>query len=839
MPIDNASEPSGFRSFIGERLRCRLCWAVTLGVFLSILVIEGIILIPSYFSYQRDEQGRIETAGLTAIRSLFSLGGPHARSDDLPADGGALVKNTVLEGAIIVRPDGTRQGAFGELPAPDLAADLQDAGAVRRIVDEARMDVAWPPGTTGTPFTVVARLDIGPVKEATRAFVWRIVGLVMMIATFLTVSTMIFLNWLVLTPILRLRRNLESAGDDPAHPHRHFLPGNRRDELGSVFATFNHMIGRIAHGLENLHAANSTLEERVRERTGALRETNRRLENTIAERERAEEKIRSLARFPDENLNPVLRVGGDAILHYANSASAPLLAAWDAGVGKPMSGDWPEWVDTSLRSGSEMEIEVATPNRRLFSVRLYPVTDAGYVNVYGSDITERKDYEEQLMHLAHHDRLTGLPNRTLFRDRLERALAAARREESRVAVMTVGLDGLRRINETLGHDTGDALIRTVAEKLPGCVPETATAARFGGDVFAVALGGVGEAGTAADVAQRIVDGFSRPFTVDEHSVDLSASIGISLFPTDSDETDRLADLAEFAMFRAKADEGNGYRFYETGMDEAVAERRRLLRDLRHAAERDELAVHYQPQVDLRSGRIMGMEALVRWHHPEMGFVSPGVFIPLAEESRFIVPIGLWVLRTALARTRTWQEEGLPPLKVAVNLSAVQFRAPDLVERVRDALDESGLDARFLELEITESVAMHDADATVATKQALSGLEVSLSIDDFGTGYSSLGYLKQFPTAKVKVDQSFVRGLDRDPDNAAICTGVIRMSHGLGMAVLAEGVETEAELEHLRDLGCDAVQGYYFSRPLDAATFAATLREKGVLWTEPSGTPAAA
>ena len=834
MAGDISGKP-GIRPFIRERFRCRLCWAVALGVFLSILVIEGVILIPSYFSYQRDELGRVETAGLTAIRSLFSLGGPHAQSENLPEDGGALVRNTVLKGAVIYRPDGAPQGAFGERPDADMIDQIRFDAAVtaRRIVSDRRMDVAWPPDSVGESFVVVARLDIGEVGVAVRAFVWRIVGLVMMIATFLTISTMLVLNHLVLTPILQLRRNLEVAGDEPANPDRHTLPTDRRDELGSVFVAFNGMTRRIADGLRALRSANDTLEERIRERTATLHHTNLQLEQEIGERIRAEDEIRIVARFPQENTNPVLRVGGDGVLLYANPASTPLLAAWDTEVGRPLPGHWPDRVRNSLKCRSEMEVEVTAPDERLYSVRLYPVADAGYVNIYGLDITERKDFEEQLMHLANYDRLTGLPNRSLFRDRLERALSGARRSGRLVAVMSVGLDRFKRITETLGHDRGDDLIRMVGQELPKCIPEAATAARYGGDVFSVMLTGMREAGVAADTAQRVLEGFARPFILEGNPVDLTASIGISFYPADGEDPDSLVDHADLAMFRARADEGNGFRFFEMEMDAAIEERRGLLRDLRHATERGELEVYYQPQVDLNSGRITGMEALVRWHHPKLGLVSPGTFIPLAEESRFIVPIGLWVLRAACAQTQAWRDEGLPPLKVAVNLSAVQFREPDLVDQVRDALHETGLDAQFLELEITESVAMHDADATVATMEALHGLGLSLSIDDFGTGYSSLGYLKRFPTGKVKIDQSFVRDLDRDPDNAAICNGVIRMSHGLDMAVLAEGVETEAELDLLRRLRCDAVQGYFFGRPQPADAFAQALREKGGQWTQPT------
>jgi len=440
------------------------------------------------------------------------------------------------------------------------------------------------------------------------------------------------------------------------------------------------------------------------------------------------------------------------------------------------------------------------------------------------DLTERKQYEAQLEYQANHDRLTSLPNRNLLNDRVHQALLMSQRGRKQVAVLTVDLDNFKLVNDSLGQEAGDMLLKTVAERLNSCVRLGDTAARKGGDEFAVIVSNLATADDAAQIANKIRESISLPIRINEHELSITCSIGISIFPRDGEDVQTLLRNADGAMYRAKEQGCNTFQFYTGEMNARSLARMTMEKHLRRAMENNELSLHYQPQVSLLTGHVSGMEALLRWQSPELGPVSPASFIPLAEETGLIEQIGEWVVRTACAQNRAWQDAGLPQLSVAVNISARQFRLSNIVGSIGRALRETGLEPRFLELEITESMVMQDVERVSAILNELKGLGVLLAMDDFGTGYSSLSYLKRFPFDVLKIDRSFVRDITSDPDSAAIAKTVIAMAHSLHLTVVAEGVETEGQLHYLRSHGCDEMQGYFFSRPLPAAEFAALLRE---------------
>ncbi len=450
------------------------------------------------------------------------------------------------------------------------------------------------------------------------------------------------------------------------------------------------------------------------------------------------------------------------------------------------------------------------------------VTDGGRYAGMGTihalirEITERK--QAQLFHLAHHDGLTGLPNRQLFIDRLSQAIARAEGTAHVVALLFVDLDRFKMVNDTLGHPVGDALLRSVAERIRRVVRKEDTVARVGGDEFNVVLTGLEEPGSSAAVAQRIVEEVSRVHVLDGHEVYVTCSIGISICPSDGASVDALIKTADMALYHAK-DQHNNCVFFTSAMEVGQRVRPGLDGALRKALERDEFLLHYQPRVDLRTGEVTGLEALVRWKHPEMGLVPPMEFIPLAEETGLIVPLGEWVMRTACAQNRAWQAAGLPALRLAVNLSARQVHRKNFVGTVARILEETGVDPCCLELELTESMIMQNTDAVRASLLALSEMGVRISVDDFGTGYSSLSYLKRFPINTLKIDKSFVRDVTTDGDDAAIVTAIIAMAHRLRLRVVAEGVENDGQLEFLRRYSCDEMQGYLFSRPVPAPDFA--------------------
>ncbi|MBT7757186.1 MAG: EAL domain-containing protein [Rhodospirillaceae bacterium] len=434
------------------------------------------------------------------------------------------------------------------------------------------------------------------------------------------------------------------------------------------------------------------------------------------------------------------------------------------------------------------------------------------------DISERKKSDAIIEHLAHHDSLTGLPNRTLFQDRLKQALALGQRTGKQIALLFLDLDHFKDINDTMGHPAGDQLLRTASERLLKCTRLTDTVARLGGDEFAIICTDLDDGGMVLTLAQRINEAIAEPFLIEGERIHISASIGISLYPNDADQAERLIKFADMALYHAKAEGRNCYHFFDIGMDEEVRRRKALEEDLRQAIRDEDFTLLYQPQLRLGDGHVYGAEALVRWIHPSRGMVPPNDFIPLAENTGLIHDIGHMVLRMACRQAREWMDAGHPPIRMAVNLSAVEFMANDLLPRVKGVLDETGLPARQLELEITESAVMADMDKAIAAMHDLRNIGVSLAIDDFGTGFSSLAYLKKFPVQALKIDRSFVQEILDNPEDAAIASAIISLGHSLDLDVIAEGVEDAEQAEHLRLAGCGNAQGYHFGRPAPAAEF---------------------
>jgi diguanylate cyclase (GGDEF)-like protein len=434
------------------------------------------------------------------------------------------------------------------------------------------------------------------------------------------------------------------------------------------------------------------------------------------------------------------------------------------------------------------------------------------------DISERKRAAEQLTQLAHYDVLTSLPNRMLFFDRLKHALAEAKRNQSKAGVMFVDLDRFKHINDTLGHAAGDDLLQQVAERLKDSVRASDTVGRLGGDEFAIVLSILATARDADVPARKIMARFNEPFRLNQTELFVTASVGIALYPDDSTEQDALIKNADIAMYRAKEGGRNTYKFFSPAMNAQGGERPDMEVMLRHALEHKEFVLHYQPKIALQGNRIIGVEALIRWNSKELGLVLPTQFIPLAEETGLIAPIGAWVLKTACAQNKAWQDQGLPPLLMSVNLSPRQFQQKNLVQMIAGTLAETGLDSRSLELEIAESMIMQDPEKSSAILRQLHEIGVQLSIGDFGTGYSGFADRQRFPVRRLKIEQSLVRDITTDADDAAIVAAVIGMARSLKLEVVAEGVETSEQFAILAQLRCDEYQGCHFSKPLPAEEF---------------------
>ena len=443
----------------------------------------------------------------------------------------------------------------------------------------------------------------------------------------------------------------------------------------------------------------------------------------------------------------------------------------------------------------------------------------------GKDISERIQVQERLQHMAHHDALTDLPNRNLFLDRLQQSLTRARWHDRLVAVMFLDLDRFKNINDTLGHTVGDQLLLQLSERLSNSVRDGDTIGRFGGDEFAILLDDINSDSHISLLAEKLLDTLKKPFKINKHELFVTASIGISIFPNDGEDSDTLLRNADVAMYRAKDLGKNNYQFYSDDLSARIFERMTLESHLRHALERNEFVLYYQPQIDTRTQKIMGVEALLRWKHPEFGLVTPNNIVPLMEETGLIEKVGHWALETACRQARKWHDAGWTYLHLSVNISSRQFNDPDFISLVHDIISTTGINPEYLELELTESMLIRNASATINALNTLSSLGVRFAIDDFGTGYSSLSYLRRFPIDTIKIDRSFIHDVTDNPDDAAIASAIIVMGQNLSLNVIAEGVENQQQLEFLSSRNCHYLQGNLFSRPLPAEEFSTLLRQE--------------
>ena len=481
-----------------------------------------------------------------------------------------------------------------------------------------------------------------------------------------------------------------------------------------------------------------------------------------------------------------------------------------------------------VATSRENEVRAAETTRAASDDQLLMLQQANahlvIASIESHKLTEQIEMAKvQMDHLAYHDVLTDLPNRMLLQDRLNQAIEVAHRQDRRLALMYMDLDRFKHINDSLGHTVGDHLLQSVAKRLVGCVRQSDTVSRQGGDEFVVLLPLIEQAEDAALSAQKMLAALTQPHHVDGNDLHVSVSIGISVYPDDGRDAQTLIKCADTAMYYAKESGRNNYKFFEPEMNARAVKRQTVEASLRRALEAQEFVLYYQPKINLESGAIVGVEALIRWQHPERGLLSPDEFVSIAEDCGLILPIGRWVLQEACRQARAWQMDGLPPITVAVNTSALEFRAKDFLNNLRATLAETRLEPRYLELELTESVLMRDAESADSVLHALAELGVKLAIDDFGTGYSSLSYLRRFPIDVLKIDQSFVKHMGGNPDDATIVSAVISMGKSLKQRVIAEGVETSEQYGFLRAQQCDEGQGYYFGRPVPAKCLASLLQ----------------
>lgn len=723
---------TGFRlSFWVEILNrlahCRLCRQLTGTVFIAILLVEAAILIFSVKSFERDRLFEVEREGLSVVRAWLQISGDSVQT---------LKKMSPMigEGSVLVSADvyDEKGHEIASLAQHTILAPTGDTFEVR-----------WTAQDLGFPFVVIAKLDKTEIPAKIHAFVWRIVGLVLLISVFVTFVTMIILERFMLAPIRIIRERMNEAGGDLAHPEKYKIAYTRNDELGDVAVSYNSLLGRLASAFseiriqqESLRHNNEKLEMEVSARTHELKAVVQDLRREAVERERAEK-------------------------------------ALDASKGAVSS--------------------------------------------------------QHLKKIAYTDTLTGLANRDLFMDRCNQVLKQIKRASEQAAVHLIDLDGFNAINQSYGQGSGDLVLQTVADRMTELVRESDTLARLSADEFALIQLDVGAADEAAILAQRIIQRLKAPIDLDDESIEMTCSIGITILNQNDESVEDVLHHVTLARRGAKEDQGGSYQFYVEEMNRQAQERQVLERDLKKAVLKNELELYYQPKLNVKTGAVSGMEALLRWNHPERGFMSPGLFIPIAERSSLIVNIGDWVLREATRQAKRWQAQGLGDLKVAVNVSAVQLKEFCFIDQVRQILLESGLAPHLLELEITESAVMEDVEHIILVLEELRDLGVSLSIDDFGTGYSSLNYIKRFPVKRIKIDKAFVDEIVDENSDGIIAKAVITMGHSMGMEITAEGVEDGFQQEFLSAYGCDEIQGFLFAKPLNARDFESFVVERNVMY----------
>lgn len=638
-----------------------------------------------------------------------------------------------------------------------------------------------------------------PVRESRR------IATGLLLATSLLIALLI--RWVAVRnfvrPLLDLRERTRRLRNDPATP---LEPDERDDEIGEVARAFCEVFGEATRSREESAARAAELQSILDASPVAI----------IIVRDGCI--VRANPAFEQFFGYPLKQVIGHPTRHYYLDDLAYEDAM--ARIAKGVEGGRVLGYEQIYRHRDGRHV-IASVRARLLDPA---APDKGRVYVI-EDITEKRDHEARIRHLAEHDALTGLPNRLLMSDRLTVAIEWSRRERKRFALFFIDIDRFKNINDALGHPVGDRLLRELARRLRTAVRDSDTVSRTGGDEFALLTPDIGDPDNAARLAEKLLASLSQPWMLDGRKLVVTASIGIALFPEDGGDVATLLRNADTAMYHSKESGRNAYHFFRAEMNTRVHERMSLESAIRVGLERGEFLLHYQPQIDVREDRVVGAEALLRWNRPGVGLVPPARFVPIAEETGLILQLGEWVLREACRQNRAWQAQGLPPVPVAVNISALQFRQAGFLDVVQDALAQSGLAAGCLELELTESATMHAAERGVEVLGAVRRLGVRVSIDDFGTGYSSLSYLKRLPIDELKIDQAFVRDVVDDADDAAIIDAIIGLACNMKLSVIAEGVESAAQVECLRASGCERFQGYHFSPPLAPDEFAVYWRTR--------------
>lgn len=679
-------------------LACKICWKITIWIFISILIVEAIILIPSYKNHEIDELRRIEKEAIGSMKTLLHtvdlLNMTPQQQEEILEE--VFFVNPIT-GLILSKDDSEQTIKFGEQPATN--------PEYKRIEHGTRLDVYWNKNKLMSSLNATVRLDTSSIDRLLLKFVLRIIGLVAIITFFVTIVSVFVIRKIILKRILCLREKAIHAASDSDNPTHYLYHSDINDEIGDLIYAFNVMLEHIGIGLDKLETVNTDLEKKVNERTKELIQ----------------------------------------------------------------------------------------------------------------EIEERKHYEKELIQLANYDPVTELPNKNLFWSKSAQLISEIVNSNKILAIYLLELNEFQEINDAYGSTIGDLLLKKTGQFFDKNISHIATVGRFGSHQLAILTEPCSDLEQIEDIAVQILEKFSRPFEISSQNIATTVNIGVVLIPADGTDPKALLSNADMALQRSKKIQSNSYQYYEKDMNKIIENRHSILVDLHYAIDHEQFEIYYQPQIDLNSSKIIGMEALLRWKHPEKGFISPVEFIPIAEESGLIIPIGNWVFKKACEQNKKWLDEGIS-LRVGINLSPIQFHHRDLVADMEKVLEDTQLPSSNVEIEITETAIANDIDEAIRITDHIHSLGIIVAMDDFGTGHASLANLRRFPIQSLKIDQSFVRVLHPNDPEENLAGAIIHIGHSLGLKIIAEGVETKFQMEYLKDLGCEEIQGYYIAKPMPAEEF---------------------
>ncbi|MEM1243345.1 MAG: EAL domain-containing protein [Pseudomonadota bacterium] len=785
-----------------------------MAIFLSAVI----LLIPAYQMFRSNIISDFEADNLVIMKTLLQLNKPKQNLQSFEKAAQAVVKNSNINGAIIYNNQGELLARFGNIkPLTPVQLEALLTKPESQLFQK-NMLVFWNKETLDQPYDIIATLDRTKIDASLTAFLRNYLDEMLIIALVIVAITLLLLNQLLLKPIARARRQLQKTIEQPGKPNQFLIKHIPRNELGEIFKINNHLLNRISDYIRQLKQKrktladlNSNLELKVAERTQKLSTANEKLQQEIYERKKIADELKIMASFPSENANPVLRVSSQGVLLFANATSQPVLELWHCRVGEILPKDWVRTVKSILHNKAAKNIEIKH-QENYYLLNLIPVIDQNYVNIYAINITDRKKYEDKIRYLSGHDPVTDLVNLRLFEELLLQS-AKSLSSNHLIAVISIEINEYRSISQSLGYHLGEKLLKQFATRLKTILPTQFLQAHAGSNHFLVGILDLTEAHLAGDYAAKIINQMSQPFDLVEQKIHIAINTGIAFYPLDASNIHDLVKKADLAMFHGKSKGQNQFQYFKETMNKELEIRHRLYQDLHLAIAKEQFYFDYQPQLELKTQKIVGVEALIRWQHPELGQVRPEEFIAILEQSHLMDNMVFWALNTAVYQHLTWKKLNLAPIRIGINLTGSQLHHPKLLAMLSELLATEKIDPRYIEIEITERTAIEDPKATSELLAQINQLGFSIAIDDFGTDYSALKYLQELPINKIKIDKSFLADWETKKEKQVIIDAIIKLAHNLGIKVICEGVENKSQIEYLAKRGCDEVQGYYISQPL--------------------------